>query len=230
MRLHVLQHVPFEGSGRIETWARRRGHPLAVTRLYAGDPFPPPGAADWIIALGGPMSVHDRARHPWLRAETGLLRDAMRAGRHVLGICLGAQLMAAALGARVRPNGHREIGWFPVRRPAGTARHPLLRGWPGELDVFHWHGEGFDLPRRAVPLFASEATPVQAFAWGPRAVALQFHLEMRPADARRLVRRAAEDLRPGRFVQAPGAMLAEAARFARAGRWMDRLLDAMARS
>ncbi len=114
MRIHSLQHVPFEGLGSIEAWARDRGHSLTVTRFWAGDALPPPGALDWLIVMGGPMSVHDEAERSWLKAEKRFLRAALDAGKRVLGICLGAQLLAEAMGARIARARAKEIGWFPV--------------------------------------------------------------------------------------------------------------------
>ncbi|MBN1441715.1 MAG: type 1 glutamine amidotransferase, partial [Planctomycetes bacterium] len=146
MRIHHLQHVPFEGLGTIEEWARSRGHEISRTRLHAGDPLPAPREVDWIVVTGGPMSVQDEERHPWLRAEKRCIAEMIAEGKTVLGICLGAQLVADALGARVARNRHREIGWFPVELVAEASCTGLFRGFPQRLDAFHWHGDAFDIP------------------------------------------------------------------------------------
>lgn len=114
MRVQVLQHVPFEGLGSMATWFNREGFTVAYTRFFQNDPLPAPADVDWIIVLGGPMSVNDEAQYPWLVAEKAFLRQAIQAEKRILGVCLGAQLLASALGARVYPAPEREIGWFPL--------------------------------------------------------------------------------------------------------------------
>src|SRR3990172_9270172 len=111
MRLHWLQHVAFEGLGSIEPWAAASGFTVSATRFHAGDPLPSLAGIDWLVVMGGPMGVHDHGRHPWLTDEKRLLEAALARGLRVLGICLGAQLVAEALGAAVRPHRVKEIGW-----------------------------------------------------------------------------------------------------------------------
>ncbi len=228
MRLLCLQHVPHEGPGSIDGWARRRGHTLARVLVPEGGPIPTPEAFDWLIVMGGPMGVHDVARYPWLRDEKRALRAALDAGRRVLGVCLGAQLIADVLGAGVRPNAEREIGWFPVRRTAEAAGTELGRALPEVFPAFHWHGDTFDLPPGAVHLAQSAACAQQAFALGDRVAGLQFHLEISADGAQELLRHDAADLVEGPFVQRPEAMLREPDRFDRANLLLDDLLDRMA--
>jgi len=235
MRLLCLQHVPHEGPGSIRDWARRRGHAIASLQVPEGGPLPPPEAFDWLIVLGGPMGVHDVDRHPWLRDEKRALRAALDAGRRVLGICLGAQLIAEALGAGVRRGAEREIGWFPVRRTAeaagassGTAGTTLGRAFPEEFPAFHWHADTFDLPPGAVHLARSAACDQQAFALGDRVAGIQFHPEISADWVRDLLRHDAADLVEGPFVQRPDDMLRDPDRFTRANRLLDGLLDRMA--
>ncbi|MDR1789551.1 MAG: type 1 glutamine amidotransferase, partial [Opitutaceae bacterium] len=114
MRVHVYQHVPFEGIDGMAAWVERGGHALSRTRFYAGDKPPPPGAHDFLIIMGGPMGVHDTGRHPWLAEEKRAIAAAIGSGQAVLGVCLGAQLIADVLGARVAPNREKEIGWLDV--------------------------------------------------------------------------------------------------------------------
>jgi len=168
-------------------------------------------AIDLLIVMGGPMSVNDGDRHPWLHDERRFIARMIRQGRAVLGVCLGAQLIASALGADVYPNRAREIGWFPIRRvhpaeegPKGDGR--LFR-FPEESLVFHWHGETFDLPPGAVRLAESEACPNQAFQYGRRVIGLQFHLESTPGGVRALVESCGEDLDSPGFVQSSEQIL-----------------------
>ena len=215
MRVHTLQHVPFEGLAALEPVLRAAGHEIAVTRLFAGDPLPPPDAFDWLVVLGGPMSVHDEGRFAWLAPEKELVRHSIERGRAVLGICLGAQLLAEALGGRVRANREKEIGWFPVERVPGAEASPFGRALPPRTVAFHWHGETFERPPGALHLARSDACESQAFAWGDRVLALQFHLETTRAAAASLIEHCRDELLPGRFVEAPEAMLADGARFER---------------
>jgi GMP synthase-like glutamine amidotransferase len=198
MKVHVLQHVPFEGLGSIESWLTTRGATVHFTRFFDSPMLPEPADPDLIIALGGPMSVNDEADLPWLKEEKRFIAGAIRAGRAVLGICLGAQLMANALGARVYPGPHKEIGWFDIE---STSNHPDLFPFPKNTKVFHWHGETFDLPPGASRLARSAGCENQAFQVGSRAMGLQFHLETTPRSAESLIVHCRNELVDGRFIQ-----------------------------
>jgi GMP synthase (glutamine-hydrolysing) len=228
LRIHWLQHVPFEGLGYIGPWAERHGHALSCTRLHAADPLPAPDAFDWLIVMGGPMGVYEADRYPFIAAEIELIRAAIHAGKRVLGICLGAQLMAAALGARVYPAAQKEIGWFDVEPAPESAGSPFGDALSGPLTVFHWHGDTFDLPAGAVPLAHSRVCAQQAFGYGPRALAVQFHPEMDPAGVAALVDEFGARLRPGASVDSGDRMLAGQAHFAPARRLLDTWLDRLA--
>jgi GMP synthase-like glutamine amidotransferase len=227
MRVHVFQHVPFEDLGAIEPWLAEHDARVEWTRFFEEPRLPDIDAFEWLIVLGGPMSVHDVDHHPWLSAERRAIAAALEAGRTVLGICLGAQLLARASGARVVPNEEREVGWFPIERVAARDAHPLAGALPARADAFHWHGETFELPGGAVHLARSAGCEAQAFALGPRALGLQFHVEVTPAGVGRLAEHCPDDLRPGRWVQTRAAMLADPRRFAVAHRILAGLLDGL---
>ncbi len=205
MQAHILQHVPFEGPGIIAPWLERRGADVTYTRLYQRHRLPRPDAVDMLVILGGPMSVNDEGALPWLAAEKRFIRDAAGRGIPVLGICLGAQLIAAAMGARVGPNRVREIGWFPVRSVPARVRHPLP---PGECTALHWHGETFDLPPGAVRIAESDGCDNQAFALGRNVLGLQFHLETTVEGASALLENCRGELVPGPYVQTADALRA----------------------
>lgn len=226
MRLHVLQHVPFEGLGHIDSWIRRRGHRLTLSRLYEGAKLPDPEAFDRLVILGGPMNIHEEAAYPWLVEEKALIRAALAAGKSAVGICLGAQLLADGLGSRVYAGSHREIGWFPVRLTAAGQRTALTEGLPAVTTVFHWHGDTFDLPPGAVHLFASEACANQAFLLDNRILGLQFHLESTPETVQQLLTHCRDELIPGPFIQGV-AQIADTVpeRFARINNLLETLLD-----
>jgi GMP synthase-like glutamine amidotransferase len=206
MRAHCLQHVPFEGLGCIEPWLVAARYEITYTRFFESVELPEPGAVDLLVVLGGPMSVNDETEFPWLAREKQFIRRAIAAGTPVLGICLGAQLIANALGARVARNREKEIGWFPV--DATPAAGPALFHFPPSAEVFHWHGETFDLPPGAVHLARSAGCEHQAFQLGRSALALQFHLETTPAAARAMVEQGGAELQPARYVQSAAAILA----------------------
>ncbi len=228
MRIHALQHVPFEPPGSIEAWARRAGHALATAHLYRGDPLPAVEDADLLVVLGGPMSVHDEAKFPWLVDEKRLIERTIAASRRVLGICLGAQLVAQVLGARVYANDEKEIGWFAVETTEAASTTAVFEGFPRRLLAFHWHGETFDIPAGAVHVARSAACAHQAFAFGERVVGLQFHLETTPAGARDLIAHGIDELVEGRHIQQPLAMLGYPERFAAINAAMQALLDRIA--
>jgi len=199
MRIHYLQHVPFEGPGAIAAWAKARGHVLTGTRMDLGEPLPSPDAFDRLVVMGGPMSVHDEATLPWLATEKRFVKTVLDAGTPVLGICLGAQLLAEVLGGRVYLGPEKEIGWHPLRvLPA--ARQSRLAGLPESFVAFHWHGETFDLPPGATRLAETDVCPNQAFELGP-ALALQFHLEVQPHGVAELAHACGHELSGGRYVQ-----------------------------
>ena len=172
MKLHYLQHVPFEGLGYIETWARKQKIEISATRLYSNEALPDLNSFDWLVIMGGPMGIFDDGEHPWLSTEKAFIKSAIDAGKTVIGICLGAQLIAHVLGAKVYPGPCEEIGWFPIFHDAGA---PGLI--PKTLLAFHWHGDTFETPEGATRLATSEPGINQGFVYGDRVIGLQFHLE-----------------------------------------------------
>jgi GMP synthase (glutamine-hydrolysing) len=194
LTLIVLQHLDLEGPGRIGDLARERGWRVDVRELHRGAELPTDLAPDAVLlVMGGPMGVGDvdDPRFPFLAREADLLRRILPAGKPVLGVCLGAQLMAHALGAEVAPllvgdppQRHREVGWGAVGFCAGD---PVLAGLPAALEVLHWHGDTFALPAGAVRLAETLACPQQMFRYGTRAFGLQFHIEVEAAEIARWV-------------------------------------------
>ena len=198
MNVHVLQHVAFEGVGSMSRWFASRNADVRYTRFYESAKLPDSSRVDLVIAMGGPMSVNDESEHPWLVQEKEFIRQAIRLGLPVIGICLGAQLIASALGAKVYSGRHKEIGWFPLE--AAVTGEDVFRLPPG-IPVFHWHGEVFDLPSGAVHLAKSDACENQAFQIGRNVVGLQFHLETTPESASLILEHCSDELVPGDYVQ-----------------------------
>ncbi|MCL5742437.1 MAG: gamma-glutamyl-gamma-aminobutyrate hydrolase family protein [Acidobacteria bacterium] len=174
MRIRVFRHVPFEHLGLIEPALRSRGFEIEYVDLYR-DALPP-GKADALIFMGGPMSANDDL--PWLRREIGLIEEAAAGGTPVLGVCLGAQLIARALGARVYRNPVKEIGWYPIYWTPAADADRLFHDLEQPEMLFHWHGETFDVPAGAEWLAWSDACRNQAFRYGESVYGLQFHLEV----------------------------------------------------
>jgi len=199
MHAHYLQHVPFEGLGSIGPWLESAGWQITMTKFYESTLLPDPNQLDLLIVMGGPMSGNDEEHFPWLRIEKKFIRQAIQSGKAVLGICLGAQLIAGALGETVYPNRRKEIGWFPIE--GITHQKEFTFCFPPSLEVFHWHGETFDLPEDAVLLARSEACENQAFQFGKNVIGLQFHLETTPESAQALVKNCRDEIRPSKFVQ-----------------------------
>ncbi len=210
MRLHVIQHVAFERSGAIAEWALERGHSVSVTEQFSGGRLPAVDEFDFLVVMGGPMSANDDVQVPWLAAEKRLIAESLREEKAILGVCLGAQLVANVLGARVYRNREKEIGWFPVRLTPEAAGSRLFSGLPAEMKVLHWHGETFDLPEGAVHLAESDLCRNQAFEFGDRVLGLQFHLEVQPEGLEGLIENSAADLVPGPAVQTADEMRASA--------------------
>lgn len=208
LRIQVFQHVPFEDIGSLEPWAESRGHGVSYTRFHAGDGPPPPESYDWLVVMGGPMGVHDEDKLPWLKGEKRGIEAALKAGKSVLGVCLGAQLMADVLGARVARNRHPEIGWHPVELGARAQRTWMAEAFPPRFTAFHWHGDAFEIPSGAVSLGASEACEHQGFLYGHNALALQFHPEVTGAGVEDLLRECAHELTARPFVQDAAAIRA----------------------
>jgi len=197
-RAVCLQHVPFEGPGAFATALARHG--VILERHLVPTDGLPRDAGDVLIVMGGPMSVNDS--DPWISSETNFIRVALMLGKPVIGVCLGSQFMAKALGATIRSGKALEIGMTPVRLTPEAKQDPVFGTSPDAFDVFEWHGEIFDLPKDCVPLAGSEIAPLQAFRYGTHAYGLLFHLELEGSGIDSLCRECASDLtQAGRSAQ-----------------------------
>lgn len=191
MESYILQHVDFEGPGKIYDILKARGHNIHIIRLYNGDKLPDIANVDFAVLLGGPMSVLDEEHYPYFVEEKEFCRKLTYLGRPMLGICLGAQMIANAHGAAIRKAPEKEIGWYPVTR--------LDSGMT--LNVFHWHGETFDIPKGAVHLVSSTACENQAFRLG-NSYGLQYHLETTQESMESIIENCGADLAEvGMFIQ-----------------------------
>ena len=230
MNICILQNVPFEGAGTILPYFENRhsaddqqpSHQVEMIHLYREYQLPELDSIDLLIIMGGPMSVHDEDEFPYLTEVKPFVRDAIGQGKWVLGICLGAQLVAEVLGADVVPNQQKEIGWYPVTQ---TGSDSWLSGMlPCKFTCLHWHGDTFAIPDGAVHVARSEACENQAFVWKSRVIGLQFHLEFTPQSTQNLIDRSEHELVVAPWIQTAEEMLSDEARFLAANKLMAGIL------
>jgi len=203
MRLHYLQHVPYENIANIQVWAKNKGYPVTKTVLYYDEALPGLKSFDTLIIMGGPMNVYEEKDYPWLSREKKLISEAIDAGKLVLGICLGAQLIADVLGGKVIRSNAMEIGWYDVILTPEAKASPVFKSLPGKFTAFHWHGDTFSIPAGARRMAYSEACENQAFEYNDgKVVGLQFHLESSDDGINRLTKNCGDQLaEDGRYIQ-----------------------------
>ncbi|HIH75206.1 MAG TPA: amidotransferase [Methanosarcina sp.] len=225
MKIHVLQHSALNTLGSIEEYARTRNHPLESTRFYETKNPPAFDSFDLLIIMGGPMGIYDYEENPWLNDEKAFIKRAINAGNSILGICLGAQLLADVLGARVYDNRCREMGWFPIKAAVAGNKLEFLKGLPEDIVVFHWHSRTFDIPDGAMHLFRSEGCENQGFIYGNRVIALQFHPEVTDERIKSMIGRFGLAIGSGPFIQKKEEMLGQEMYLAGTKEFMFKLLD-----
>ena len=225
-----MQHVSFEGLGSIEAVLKESSYSISVTRMFANEPFPEISDIDWLIVMGGSMGVHDDKAYPWLKTEKQFIKNVIQSGKVVLGICLGAQLIAEVMDAQVYKNKYREIGWFDINFNPNL-NHTLLKDiFPKQIEVFHWHGDTFDIPEDVIPIASSEATPNQGFIFDNRVIALQFHLETTPESAKALIDNCSNELDGSKYVQNEQEILSNYLRFTKINQLMDQIVYSLQKS
>lgn len=208
MRIHYLQHVPFEDPAYIVEWAHQKGHRLTGTHLYNYEAVPAMDQFDWLIIMGGPMNIYEEEKHPWLKYEKAFIKEAIDGGKIVLGICLGAQLITDVLGGAVTKNPEGEIGWLPVAFNEEAYKVPFFKNFPENTLVFQWHNDTFStLGPEAVCIASSIACAHQAFIYKERVIGFQFHLESSEASIRSLIKHCGDELMGGLHVQSEEQIL-----------------------
>lgn len=226
LSIHVFMHVPFEGLGCMEQWILQNNHSLTYTHFYEEDyRLPDVDTPDWLIVMGGPMGVYEEAQYPWLKEEKEFIRKAIDLGKTVIGICLGSQLIAEVLGAKVYPNHQKEIGWFDVKLSDTALELPLFKGFIEQFPVFHWHGDTFDIPNGSNHLLSSVTCRNQAFLYKENVLGLQFHFEVTEHTLKSMVTHGQEELVVNNTVQSAEAILGETRYVEENNRKMFRLLD-----
>lgn len=209
MRIHYFQHVPFEGLGCIETWTQEKGHTLTYTRFYEEGVIPSVDEYDWLIIMGGPMGVDDEDGFSWLKAEKKAIKEAIKHKKKMLGICLGSQLIASVLGAKVYSNKEKEIGWFNIT--VDPESYALFGDREDRFPVFHWHGDTFELPEGAQLLASSDACKNQGYLVDQRIIGLQFHFEVTEESLESMVQNGKNELlEKSPYIQPAPIILAKA--------------------
>ncbi|HPC95192.1 MAG TPA: type 1 glutamine amidotransferase [Sedimentisphaerales bacterium] len=232
MRLHWLGHVPFEDAANIGLWAERHGHTVTHTLLYTGAPLPEVEEIDALAIMGGPMNVYQHRDYPWLLAEKRFIERAISARIPTIGVCLGGQLVADVLGAKVVQNPYIEIGWFEVETVtewrAGVEDHsPLPRDWPTHFTAFHWHGDTFEIPSGAVRIARSRACRNQAFEYAGHVLGLQFHLEYSAQSIEKMLAHCGHELVQAPFVQDRERITQGLGNLANTHELLDSILDSL---
>lgn len=207
LRIHCFQHVSFEGLGCIDNWIKEKGHSVQYTKFYVDDTLPAINDIDWLIVMGGPMGVYDDKEFTWLPKEKAFIKEAIDANKTVIGICLGSQLIAEVLGAKVYKNTEKEIGWFDVDITAEGKNNRLLEGLEHTFKVFHWHGDTFNLPEHAQHLMQTTVCKNQAFVYKEKVLGLQFHLEVTKETLAAMVTHGRDELTGGNFIQTETELL-----------------------
>ena len=225
MHVHYLKHVPYEGLGSIENILVSKGYTLSHTCMYQDQSFPSVHDMDALIVMGGPMGVNDEDEFPWLTLEKEFVESVIQREIPVLGVCLGAQLIANVLGAAVTKNPFEEIGWFPVKRTKGL-QDDRVQDLPVSFDVLHWHKETFDIPSGASNFLVSEGCANQGFVYGDSVLGLQFHLEFLPSNVHTIYQESGNPDKSGPYIQSLNEMLAPAEKFQRAVKILEDFLEA----
>jgi GMP synthase-like glutamine amidotransferase len=220
MKIHYLQHVSFESPGFILEWAQERNSPVNHTPVYESLNFPQLGDFDLLVVMGGPMNIYEDHLYPWLSPEKEFIRSCIFGGKKVLGICLGAQLIADCLGARVYPGPYREIGWHSLKIDKSVLPQKLASKLPEELMGFHWHGDTFDIPAKSQKFAESEAFANQGFIYEERVFALQFHPEITLKGISDLCLNCGAEIEGSKYTEPAKAMLQRAPGLTQAGHQM----------
>lgn len=182
MRVQIIKHIDFEGPGYIYDYMIQKGYAVDIKLMSHDLVLPEVKDFDFLILMGGPMGAYDQAIYPWLHTEKKFIASAIETGKKVLGVCLGCQLLADVLGAKVYPGPYREFGWYPVTLTNDGENSKFTKNFPKTFYPLHWHGDTFDLPKGAKLLASSEAYPNQLIAYESNVLGIQFHLEFRAED------------------------------------------------
>lgn len=225
MKIHCLTHVPFEDAANIAGWADLRGYDLNYTHLHRYESLPPLESFDVLVIMGGSMNIYEHKAYPWLAQEKKFIRRAIDADKKIIGICLGAQLIADVLGAPVTCNTHKEIGWHKIKLSSGAKNSAAFSSLPEEMVVFQWHGDTFSTPPNAIHLASSTVCGNQAFQYGSHVLALQFHLEYSLQSIEKMLLHCADEIVDSPYIHTPEQIRAGYNNIPQTSAWLYTLLD-----
>jgi GMP synthase-like glutamine amidotransferase len=228
MQIAILEHAAHETPANILPWAETNGHEVQRIKLYDGEKLPAPEANDAVIVMGGPMGVHDEEKFPWLQDEKAFLKKARDAGKKLVGFCLGSQLLADLLGAKILKAPYKEIGWFTLELTPEAKQAPLFEGIESPFLAFQWHGDTFELPAGALPVARGNVVKEQGFVVGDQILALQFHPEVNWDEVARWIKQGTAEMNEAAknpYIQRPYQLLASPERFVQAEAMLHTLLD-----
>lgn len=224
MRIHSLEHEHFEGLANIEVWAKKKDHSITRTLLFNKEELPEIDEFDWLVIMGGSMNIYEENKYPWLKYEKDFIVQAIVHKKIILGVCLGAQLIADVLGARVIKNKYREIGWLPVSLTKKAKNSSIFSKFPDTFTAFHWHGDTFKIPSGAARIAQSEACQNQAFEYG-RVIGLQFHLEYSVQSINLMFRNCGNEIIDGKYIQKPDEIVSKFTNAEGTTKLLDIMLD-----
>jgi GMP synthase-like glutamine amidotransferase len=230
LSIHTFMHVPFEGLGCIENWITVNNHSASYTKFYEPADLPKLADIDWLIIMGGPMSVHDEVEFPWLINEKRFIREAIEMGKAVIGICLGSQLIAEVLGSEIFPNKQKEIGWFDIQVTETGKSTAICEKFDTKFKAFHWHGETYNLPSGARHLFRSQACENQGFLYKEKVLGIQFHFEVTDKSLKAMLEGGESELIENETVQSAEKILNNSGFIENSNKMMFQILDKIAKS
>lgn len=228
LNIHCLQHIAFETPGYVLEWTAQNGHTVTYTKFYDGEPiYPALETFEWLLILGGAMACYEEDSYPFLIEEKRFIRQCIEAGKIITGICLGSQLLAECMGAKVYPGNYKEIGFLPVALTSEGLTHPILQELPPVMELFQWHGDTFDLPAGATLLASSEACKNQAFI-KEKCVGIQFHPEANEVTIKSMIEADRHELVQAPYVHSEEQVLNDLQKLKLSRTYLFRLLDRIA--
>lgn len=225
LSIHALMHVPFEGLGCIEQWIAEKGHSVTFTHFYEDYSLPEADSIDWLIVMGGPMGIYDYDKYPWLTEEKEYIRKMIVEGKTIIGICLGSQLIADVLGAKVFPNKQKEIGWYDVKLTESAKKLTIFSDFEAQFPVFHWHGDTFDLPSESTHLFSTDVCTNQGYLFKDNVLGLQFHFEVTAESLEKMLINGEDELIVNETIQSAKKILEQKKHIASNNKKMFQILD-----
>lgn len=207
MNILFVLHAPFERPGFIETWAKKHNYKTQEVSPYKNEKCPDINEFDFLVVMGGPQSTLSIDKAPYLHDEIDLIKRAIKANKRILGVCLGAQLLAEALGAKTECSPNREIGMYQIELLEAAQDDPVFGSFPSKFNMMHWHSDMPGIADGAILLAKSEGCPRQAFRYGDRIYGFQCHFELTKELVNEMIEHCGNDLKPDTYVMAPKELM-----------------------